>query len=130
MGDTSGSDNSVTYNKIGRPPKAEKYIKERHETLNKINKILGITDTNNKFYLCDITEEKQSQILSMKDDIKVYFNCSYDRVFKFGVKKEYIALIKLIFKYMNISLICSRKTVERNNKKISTSLYFTENTLA
>ena len=120
------SDKSISHNKprVGRIPKAEKYAKERQETLDKINKILGITDTNNKFYLCDITEEKETQILNMKNDIKIFFNCNRNRIFsKESVKREFLSLIKIVYKYMNIELIHTRKNIERNNKIINTGLY-------
>jgi len=62
----------------GRPKREEIFKKERIEVLDKLNKILGITEDNDKFYLWDIDNnlDIQKSILDLKTDVEKYFRCS------------------------------------------------------
>lgn len=104
-------------------PKSEKYIDEQKQIKKNIDKILNISDSNNKFYVCDIDEKMQKKIEDMLDDIKKYYPCSTCRWFQKGVDRLYLALVKYVYKYAKIELIHTHKTVERDGKKIGTGMY-------
>jgi len=59
----------------GRKKKTDKYIVERKQMLEKIQNILGITETNKVFYLYDIdsNKTKQDKINELKNMIELYF---------------------------------------------------------
>ena len=106
-------------------PKAQRHIEEKNKIKQKFDKILGITETNNKFYMCDIDEdkEKQKQIEDTLDDIKKYYQCCVCRWYRSPVDRLYLALIKYVYKSANIELIHTQKTVERDGKKQNTGMY-------
>lgn len=119
----SDSENLIKLNKKGRPTKINKYKKERDDILEKLNKILGISNTNNIFYICDLTEDKQKEICDLKDKVKKYFEVSAYKIFSKNVKREYLSLIKIIYIQNSIEFIHSKKKVERDGKKINTAFY-------
>ncbi len=104
-------------------PKSEKYIKEQKQIKKKMDKILGLSDDNDRFYMCDIDEDMQKEIEDMLDDIKKYYPCSACRWFQKGVDRLYLALIKYVYKYAKVELIHTQKTVERDGKKMNTGMY-------
>lgn len=110
----------------GRPKKSEKYKKEREEIINKLNVILGITNDNKKFYIWDIdnNEDKQKQIIHLKDDVEKYFRSKDSSIFiKENVKRAHLAIIKIIYKEMNHKLSRVTKTIIRNEKSIQSACY-------
>ena len=129
-------DNEINNDKVikknigGRPKKAEMYKKERKELLNKLNNILGVTETNKKFYLYDIDNnvDIQKSILEMKDDVKKYFSVRQYGIFvNEDMNRGYMSLIRAIYKESGIEWITSNRTIERNGNKINTSGYFLQN---
>jgi hypothetical protein len=107
--------------------KIDKYVKEQHELLIKLNNILGITLTNNKFIICDIDESKQNQIVDLFEDVKRYIKCGTARICKqgvHGIQRPFLAIIKIIYKAANINLLHMQSFVERDDKKIFTGIYF------
>jgi hypothetical protein len=118
----SGSD-SDSDKKTGLK-KEDKYSKEQSIILTKLNNILGISDTNNKFYLCDMNDSVQKQIEGLLDDVKRYYKCGRSRLCNVGdVKRIFLAIIKIIYKAANINLYRIQQTVERNGKKINSGVY-------
>jgi hypothetical protein len=117
----------VKKNLGGRPKKSEKYKKERVEVLNKLNNILGVTETNKKFYMYDVDndEAKQKAILDLKNDVEMYFTSKSYNVFVKSdeMQRNYLSLIKLIFKEMNIKLTHTIKTINRNDKSVKSGCY-------
>ena len=110
--------NNILLNENDKPKpktKLEKYIKERKEIVNKIFTIINIQiDENMRFFYSDeITEEKQNDILSLKNNIKKYFIISNWMSFKTDVKidKEYMSLIRNILKHENIKYTISQKMI-------------------
>lgn len=118
----------VITNKKGPVVKTIKYKKERIEILQKLNNILGITKTNNKFYICDLSEDKQKEICDLKEYVKKYFHCNRNRIFAKNeiVKKEYLSIIKIIFKYMDVDISLTRKVIDKDGEKINTGIYFVD----
>lgn len=89
----------------GRIPKEVKYVKERKEVLDKLLKILGISETNKVFYVDDLEKDeiRQKQILDLVDDVKICFTCSGWPYFsKKNIQKQYLSLAKSILKNQNI----------------------------
>lgn len=109
--------------------KNDKYVKEQHALLIKLNNILGITSKNNKFFICDIDESKQNEIEVLLDDVKKYFKCGTARICKHGIvgekriQRPFLAIIKIIYKASNINLVNAQCIVKRNDKNVSTSAY-------
>ncbi len=120
--DSDESNNLKKVRKI-RIPKSSKYDEKRKEIKQKLDKILGISEKNDRFYMCDIDEIKQKEIEDMLEDIVNYYPCSKCRWHKKGVERLYIALIKYVYKYAKLELLHSQKTVERNGKKLNTGMY-------
>ncbi len=108
-----------------RSSKKELYKSERLELLDKLNKILGIDENNNKIYLCDIEndDEIKLQILSLVSDVKKYFKCGGWTVFcKEQCKDNHVSLMKYIYKDMGYDII-SKQIASKNNNEVTTSLY-------
>jgi|688.fasta_scaffold71341_2 hypothetical protein len=111
----------------GRLKKADKYKTERLEILNKLNNILGITEDNNKFLLCDIdnNEDKQKEIIGLVSDIEKYFSCSSWTYFSKGIMgdRKYLSLIRSIYKEFKYDLYIKTILVTRNDKKFKAQQY-------
>jgi hypothetical protein len=116
----------------GRPKKSIKYKKEREDVMKKLNGILGITEENKMFYVCDIDDDKQKKISDMKDEIGEYFGGKHTLVFagETDMKREFLSLIKTVYKEMGFTIIRKIKTVVRNDiKQRSTCYYIWDKTL-
>jgi hypothetical protein len=91
------------------PKNIDKYTDERKIILEKIFDILEINNTNNKFSLKELDEniEKQNQIIELESEIKKFFICSKWTYFSHKnriCKRNYLSLIKAIFKNMNVKM--------------------------
>ena len=85
-----------------RPPKAIKYATERKELLDKLINILGISKTNNIFYIQDIDDDKKNQILALADDAKQYFRSSTWTYFTDTPEFPWVSLTRSILHNMDI----------------------------
>ena len=111
----------------GRPRKDEKYKKQREDILKKMNTLLKVTDTNKVFYIYDIDNNQKliDDIMAMKDDISAYFRSKSCRVFsKKEIQREYMSLVKIVYKEMKVGIIYSMKTITRDNKNFKSGMYF------
>jgi hypothetical protein len=112
--------NNIKYkNKGGRPKKTDKYFKERDEITKKLLLILGITETNNMFYIEDFdnNEEKQNNILELKEDTRKYFLSGKWTIFtKKDIPRPWLSFAKSILKASKYKLkgFCLN---EHSNKK-------------
>ncbi len=91
------------------PKSIQNYTTEREELLKKMLEILGITEDNKMFSLqkLDEDEERQKQILALVQDIKKYFVSSKWTYFShknIEIKRNYLSLIKAVFKSMNVKI--------------------------
>jgi hypothetical protein len=92
----------------GRPAKKYKYENERNNIITKLNEILGITNTNNIFYLSDIDNDvnKQNQIIDLENDSKLYLNsCCWSYFTKDLKTRKYLSLLRSIYKDMKYDMI-------------------------
>ena len=84
-----------------RTKKEDKYQIERTIICDKIITILELS-YDNSFLLCELDSNtaKQEQLLSLKDEIKLYFECSTISTFKpnFSCKRPYLNLIRSILR--------------------------------
>ena len=128
------SDSSSDYeiekkkNLAGRKKKTDKYAIERKQMLEKIENILGITETNRVFYLYDIdsNKAKQDKINELKNLIELYFKSKNSAVFMTNGKpviRPYMSLIRLVFKEMGFHFTVSRTNIYRNDISFYTSMY-------
>ena len=131
MINSSDDNNKQKIKKIfGRPKKNDIFIKERDEIITKLNDILEITNEKNWFILYDLNNdiEKQNKILSLKDDIKKYFICSKWAFFNSSthnkIKKDYLSLIRSVYKYMNYQITYKTKKINNDTEIISTCIYY------
>jgi hypothetical protein len=108
--------------------KIEKYVNERNEIITKLFKIINVQTENNIrfFYSDEITEEKQKEILDMRNNIKRYFMVNGWISFKNTVKldKIYMSLIRNILKHEKINYTISKKMI---NGIIKTKYIFLSN---
>ena len=79
----------------------DKYKNEREEICKKLIAILKLDD-NNSFILCELDEdtEKQTAILTMKEEIQKCFACSTISSFKsnFDCKRPYLNVVRGILR--------------------------------
>lgn len=84
----------------GRPLKSVKYKEEQASVIAKLNKILGITETNSIFHFSDIDNniEKQNQIKELEIDVKKYYNYGGWSYFAKEIKeRKYMSLVKTLY---------------------------------
>jgi hypothetical protein len=122
-------DENLVKRKFGRrPTKNEKYQNERKLLLDKLNSILGFNETNNSFILYDLNNniDKQNMILDLVRDIKEYFPCSKWSYFNStsNLKKEYLSLIRSVYKYMGYNISYKNIKINVDNSIISTIIYY------
>ena len=100
--------------------KIEKYDKERKEIITKLFEIINvqIEDKLRFFYSDEITEDKQNEILNMRNEIKRYFVVNGWISFKNTVKldKIYMSLIRNILKHEKINYIICQKMIKGTRK--------------
>lgn len=108
-----------------RHTKKELYSQERSDLLNKLNNIVGITENNNIIYFYDLdnSSEKQKQIDDLKYDIKKYFKCGTWSYFTKEGNRQYLSLIKSIYRDMEYHVYNSQMNFTRNNKSIKGGIY-------
>ncbi len=113
---------------VKKKTKKDIYKNERDEVLQKLNKILGITDKNNKFYMEDINEEIEHKIMKLKKHVWEYFYGKASAVFnsKYAVKKEFLSLLKIVYKEMGYELTRVEKRIKRKDKYVYSSYYIVE----
>lgn len=112
--------------------KKELYSQERLNLLNKLNNILGVTNTNNIIYLYDIDNfpEKQKQIDDLKYDIKKYFKCGTWSYFTKEGSRQYLSLIRCFYKEMGYDVTSSYKKFTRDDKRITGKVYIIHKSVA
>jgi hypothetical protein len=83
--------------------KVEKYAKEQQEIVDRLNKIIGLDEKNNKFVLEELKadEAKQKQIIGLEEDVKKYFACTRWTYFNKEVDNKWLSLLKAIYKNTN-----------------------------
>lgn len=112
--------------KRDRTLKNNMYINERNLISVKLCTILGISKINNYFHLYDIDNDIniQKEIIELKSDIRKYFSCSQWTCFKEkDVKREYLTILKAVFKSTNKQVISTGTVINRDGKKIKTQKY-------
>lgn len=127
----SNNDNNVSdvkkprKKKEGALKKKDKYIEQRKNVMDRLNKILGITDSVRSFDLLDINETKQTEIENLEDDMRKYFNCSRSRLYKTGlnVERKFLSMIKLIYKAHGLKLNLLRQITIKNGVRSTKIIY-------
>ena len=91
---------------MGRKSLSDKYQREREEICKKLIDIVGL-----EFYKCDLDSnlDKQSEILSLKDEIQAVFAVSNIATFRpcmaNDVKRDYLNIIRAILKQQGYTII-------------------------
>jgi len=123
----NNEDNKIKKIFAGRPKREDIYKVERQEVLDKLNKILGITNDNNKFFLWDIdsNDDIKKSILELQTDVEKYFRCSGWNFFskKIQEDRKYMSLIRSLYKEFNFELYPKTILITRNNQKIKSQQY-------
>jgi hypothetical protein len=124
---SNNNENNKVKNLGGRPKREDIYKVERQEVLDKLNKILGITNDNNKFFLWDIdnNDDIKKSILELQTDVEKYFRCSGWNFFskKIQEDRKYMSLIRSLYKEFNFELYPKTILITRNNQKIKSQQY-------
>jgi 7-cyano-7-deazaguanine synthase in queuosine biosynthesis len=111
--DINDLSNSVITKGDKHKTKIEKYVNERKEIMDKLFEIINVQTENGVkfFYADDITEEKQKEIIDMKDKIKRYFIVSGWITYKNTVKldKVHMSLVRNLLKHENINYTLTTK---------------------
>jgi hypothetical protein len=95
--------------------KDDKYGKEQKEILERLNKILGITETNDKFIVEEIDGGKQKEIKNMEAEVIQYYPCSIWPYFNKHTEKKWTSFIKSIYKHGGYEFELTKKSI---NKKM------------
>lgn len=101
-------------NKNGRQTKKQLYHKEQEEVLNRLNKILNITEKNNKFIYNNITEEQEKEILRLEEEV-IKFYVSHN--WTFFSNKRWLSLVKSIYKSMGYEVVQKNKQINKTKIK-------------
>jgi len=108
-----------------RPRLNEKYVKEREDVCNKIIAALDL-DENKTFVLheLDTNEEKQNNIMRIKDEAQQYFACSNVAAYKPNAvcKRPYLSVVRSILRKQGYIFIGNDYTIKES--KIKTIRYF------
>jgi hypothetical protein len=109
--------------------KKTKYAKERSEFIEKINKLIGISETTNFVYLYDLenNDNLKNEMVNISNDIKKYYKCGHWGYFskeKLRGMGNIISLIRCVYKDDDFLITTKKKNIERNNNKINSTVYF------
>jgi hypothetical protein len=131
QGNTSNSDNVNENNKRekrtrNRPCKAERFVEEREELINILNKLIGLYEEKNHIILYELehNEKLKEKIRGLVPEIKKYYRtCSwgyFSKEEKKGMGNE-ICLLKALYKNEGYNILTKRKTCEYDGiKKLQT----------
>jgi hypothetical protein len=104
-----------------------KFKEERKNVLNTILEILNINDNNKIFYshMLDEDENLQNQILALDQEIERVFKVSSWIAYKQKetIERRYLALVKSIFKEMNVKYESASIRKKHKDKTIYTTMY-------
>ena len=104
-----------------------KYSNEQNDILNKIYNIIGLDENKRSFYTheFDYDEDKRKLVEDLSEDIKKYFSASLWSCFnkKKKLDKQYISLIKNIFKDLKIQYNSQSCKIKKDNKYINSTQY-------
>jgi hypothetical protein len=89
------------------------YKEDQRKVVSKLNDILGISDTNNRFILEELKKdvEKQRQILELEPEVKKYFTYANWTYFKGNVLEDNkgICLMRAVYKAMDYEVNYKQK---------------------
>ena len=106
---------------------SDKYQNEREKICNKLIEILQL-DENNNFLLYDLEEDnnKQQNILEMKEEIKKYFAVSCISSFKpnFKCKRPYLNIVRSILRQQNYTFEGSDYSLKFDNGLIKRTIKY------
>ena len=114
------STDNIEKDKGGRPSKNVKYANEQKEILTKIFQILKVTKENPIFYVEDIDNNKEQQILDLIPDIKKYYIFSKWLYFaNHNDNKTIMSLLRSIFRSnkLSIAMIYEKDNTNRITKR-------------
>lgn len=121
--DEINTKNEVENDKIKKKYVNQKTIifrKEREAFIIKIKNMLNLQEDNTFFYMDDIDKNKEAEILELVVDVKKYFLYSGWSFFKkTETEKNYISLLKNIFKDMGYNVMKRKIPILENGKKIT-----------
>lgn len=109
--------------------KSEKFKDERKQLLQKILNILEINENNKMLSQKKLDEEtnKHTQIIALVDDIKKYFTYSRWTYFsnkKREFKRDYLSLVRAIFKEMNVKMTSSTLVTKTDDNKAKCETFY------
>ena len=107
--------NSTEFVDKRKGKKIDKYVEERKLIVQKLYDILDLkTDNNVKyFYPADLTDEKQNEIINLKEEIKQYFKVGTWICYKNTIKldKIHMSIIRNILKHEKINYTITKKMI-------------------
>ena len=136
LNDTNSTDNNNDNIQQDKPKrtrnrltKKQQYSKEREELIQQLNNIIGIDDKKNYIYLYDLehNEEILKSIKELEEQISKYHKCGMWGYFSNDIKKgkgNEIGLLRAVYKDNDILITTKSKVIERNNKKINSTVYY------
>jgi hypothetical protein len=119
---SNSSNSEKAIKRRNRPDKKTKYASERQNLIEKLNKLMGLNDTNNSVFLYELerNEELKNEVEKMLPDIKKYFkygNWGYFSNDPSKCHENHIALIRAIYNDCDYDVISKLKTHTFDNIK-------------
>lgn len=127
---SNSSNSEKIIRKRNRPDKKTRYAKERNELIEKLNNLIGITETKNSVFLYELEKDAnlKSEVEKLIPDIKKYFkygNWGYFNNHPSKNHENHITLIRGIYNDSDFNVISKLKTHTFDNiKKQYTLFYF------
>jgi hypothetical protein len=112
---SNSSNSEKVIRKRNRPDKKTRYAKERNELIEKLNKLIGITETKNSVFLYELEKDAnlKSEVEKLVPDIKKYFKYGHWGYFSNEQNRgqyNHIGLMRAVYTDCDYEILSKLKT--------------------
>jgi len=112
---SNSSNSEKVIRKRNRPDKKTRYAKERNELIEKLNKLIGITQTKNSVFLYELEKDAnlKSEVEKLVPDIKKYFKYGHWGYFSNEQNRgqyNHIGLMRAVYTDCDYEILSKLKT--------------------
>ncbi len=126
----NNNDNNIKVKRTrNRLTKKEQFAKEREDIINQLNNLIGIDENKNFVFLHDLENNLQVKeyLRNIESEIAKYHKCGMWGYYSSDPKKgkgNEIALLRAVYKDNDIIITTKNKIIERDCKKIHSTVYY------